>query len=164
MHAVPYPALCCGTHAGAHKGRGLGRNFLRHLRRTRALLHVVDASTPDPATDYYAVREELRMYNPEYCARPHVVALNKCDKEEVAGRQQEVVSTAWGGKMRNKHDLECMRAWHSKAAQGRAGPSTWSHVLPASLAGPHATCASCAATQSSPLRPLRRPLRMRREA
>jgi hypothetical protein len=39
---------------GAHTGRGLGRNFLRHLRRTRAILHVLDASSPDPATDYYA--------------------------------------------------------------------------------------------------------------
>jgi hypothetical protein len=43
--------------------------FLRHLRRTRAILHVVDASAADPATDYWAVREELRLYNPEYCKR-----------------------------------------------------------------------------------------------
>ena len=54
---------------GALQGRGLGRNFLRHLRRTRALLHVVDAAAEDPAGDYWAVREELRMYNPSYCAR-----------------------------------------------------------------------------------------------
>jgi ribosome-binding ATPase YchF (GTP1/OBG family) len=40
---------------GAHEGKGLGRMFLRHLRRTRALMHVVDASAEDPATDYYAV-------------------------------------------------------------------------------------------------------------
>ena len=53
--------------------------FLRHLRRTRSLLHVVDASVADPASDYRAVREELRMYNPEFCARPHVVVLNKID-------------------------------------------------------------------------------------
>ena len=57
------------TTCGALQGRGLGRNFLRHLRRTRALLHVVDASAEDPAGDYWAVREELRMYNPSYCAR-----------------------------------------------------------------------------------------------
>jgi GTP-binding protein len=43
--------------------------FLRHLRRTRIILHVVDASAADPATDYYAVREELRLYNPDYCRR-----------------------------------------------------------------------------------------------
>ncbi len=41
--------------AGAHTGRGLGRMFLRHLRRTRMLMHVVDCSMADPATDYYVV-------------------------------------------------------------------------------------------------------------
>lgn len=59
--------------------------FLRHLRRTRVVLHVVDASAADPATDYLAVREELRMYNPEYVTRPHVVALNKMDLEDAGG-------------------------------------------------------------------------------
>jgi hypothetical protein len=56
--------------------------FLRHLRRTRLLLQVVDASAEDPGTDYLAVREELRMYNPDYVTRPHVVALNKVDLED----------------------------------------------------------------------------------
>lgn len=46
----------------------------------------------DPATDYWAVREELRMYNPEYCARPHVVALNKMDLQDAAQLQEEIAS------------------------------------------------------------------------
>ncbi len=75
---------------GAHQGRGLGRMFLRHLRRTRVLLHVVDASAPDPSTDYWAVREELRMYNPDYVTRPHVVALNKMDLEDAGELRSEV--------------------------------------------------------------------------
>ena len=48
--------------SGAHKGKGLGRMFLRHLRRTTALLHVVDAAATDPATDYYAVRKGVRAF------------------------------------------------------------------------------------------------------
>ncbi|CAI5950382.1 unnamed protein product, partial [Closterium sp. NIES-65] len=58
---------------------GLGRMFLRHLRRTRVLLHVLDASAPDPIHDYVVLREELRMYNPEYTSRPHILVLNKID-------------------------------------------------------------------------------------
>jgi GTPase len=68
-----------GLIEGAYTGRGLGRMFLRHLARTRVVVHVVDAAADDPAADYWVVREELRMYNPEYCQRPCVVALNKMD-------------------------------------------------------------------------------------
>lgn len=84
------------TLAGAHQGRGLGRMFLRHLRRTRIILHVLDAAAVDPITDYYAVREELRLYNPEYCSRPHVVALNKMDLEDAAGLREEVSARGFG--------------------------------------------------------------------
>ena len=68
-----------GLIEGAHTGRGLGRMFLRHLARTRVVVHVLDAAAEDPAADYWVVREELRMFNPEYCSRPTVVVLNKMD-------------------------------------------------------------------------------------
>ncbi|KAG5613388.1 hypothetical protein H5410_024669 [Solanum commersonii] len=71
-----------GLIEGAHLGKGLGRNFLRHLRRTRLLVHVVDAAAEDPVGDYRTVKEELRMYNPEYLDRPYLVVLNKIDKPE----------------------------------------------------------------------------------
>ncbi|KAL6524726.1 hypothetical protein OROMI_030319, partial [Orobanche minor] len=71
-----------GLIQGAHLGKGLGRNFLRHLRRTRMLVHVVDASTDDPVRDYMTVKEELRMYNPDYLERPYIVVLNKIDVPE----------------------------------------------------------------------------------
>lgn len=58
-----------GLIEGAHKGRGLGRAFLRHLRRTRGMVVVVDASGEGPVGDYLCVREELRLYNPEYALR-----------------------------------------------------------------------------------------------
>lgn len=79
-----------GLISGAHKGRGLGRAFLRHLRRTRAMLVVVDASGQDPIGDYATVREELRLYNPEYVTRPHILALNKMDLEWAALRTEEI--------------------------------------------------------------------------
>lgn len=75
-----------GLIEGAHLGKGLGRNFLRHLRRTRMLVHVVDAATEDPIRDYRTVKEELRMYNPDYLERPHIVVLNKIDKPEAMER------------------------------------------------------------------------------
>ena len=81
-HDPTQPAVLAdlpGLIRGAHKGVGLGRAFLRHLRRTRAMVVVADASAADPVGDYLAVREELWLYNPEYCARPHVLALNKID-------------------------------------------------------------------------------------
>ena len=81
-HDPTQPAVLAdlpGLIRGAHKGVGLGRAFLRHLRRTRAMVVVADASAADPVGDYLAVREELWLYNPEYCERPHVLALNKID-------------------------------------------------------------------------------------
>lgn len=79
-----------GLIEGAHLGKGLGRNFLRHLRRTRVLVHVVDAAADDPVNDYRTVREELRMYNPEYLERPYVVVLNKIDIPEARDRLQSL--------------------------------------------------------------------------
>eukprot|EP00882_Tetradesmus_deserticola_P024133 GHRQ01026362.1.p1 GENE.GHRQ01026362.1~~GHRQ01026362.1.p1 ORF type:complete len:299 (+),score=149.20 GHRQ01026362.1:519-1415(+) len=87
---APVLADLPGLIEGAHKGVGLGRMFLRHLRRTRVLLHVVDGAAADPGTDYLAVREELRLYNPDYAARPHVVALNKMDLEDAGDLREEV--------------------------------------------------------------------------
>ncbi|XP_062099210.1 probable GTP-binding protein OBGC2 isoform X1 [Humulus lupulus] len=75
-----------GLIEGAHLGKGLGRNFLRHLRRTRVLVHVVDAATEDPVQDYRTVKEELRMYNPNYLERPYIVVLNKIDLPEARDR------------------------------------------------------------------------------
>ncbi|KAJ9567176.1 hypothetical protein OSB04_003142 [Centaurea solstitialis] len=80
-----------GLIEGAHLGKGLGRNFLRHLRRTRMLVHVVDASTQDPVYDYRTVKEELRMYNPEYLERPYLVVLNKIDIPEAMDRLPSLV-------------------------------------------------------------------------
>lgn len=75
-----------GLIKGAHLGKGLGRMFLRHLRRTRIVVHVVDASAEDPLQDYRVLCEELHMYNPDYLDRPHIVVLNKVDIPEAEAR------------------------------------------------------------------------------
>jgi GTP-binding protein len=71
-----------GIIEGAHEGAGLGLQFLRHVERTRVLLHVVDASGAsgrDPAADLLAVREEVRLSRPELLGRPQLVAASKRD-------------------------------------------------------------------------------------
>jgi GTP-binding protein len=71
-----------GIIEGAHEGSGLGLQFLRHVERTRALVHVVDASGTsgrDPVADLRAVREEVRHWDPALLARPQIVVAAKRD-------------------------------------------------------------------------------------
>ncbi len=71
-----------GIIEGAHEGAGLGLQFLRHVERTRVLLHVVDASGAggrDAVSDLLAVREEVRLARPELLERPQLVAASKRD-------------------------------------------------------------------------------------
>jgi len=62
----------------AHKGRGLGLQFLRHIERTKMLLFILDA-TRDPLSDFYALQKELSAYNPIILKKPHLIAINKID-------------------------------------------------------------------------------------
>lgn len=73
-----------GLIAGAHAGAGLGHEFLRHIERTRCLLHLVDASAPDPVEDYETLRHELVSYSAEVGKKPVLVAASKMDLEESA--------------------------------------------------------------------------------
>jgi GTP-binding protein len=71
-----------GIIAGAHQGAGLGLHFLRHVQRTRVLVHVVDASGTsgrDPVADLHAVRDEVRLWDETLLARPQIVAASKRD-------------------------------------------------------------------------------------
>ncbi len=71
-----------GLIEGAHTGAGLGHEFLRHIERTRVIIHVVDASGiegRDPLDDFEAICRELELYNPELLLRPQVIAGNKSD-------------------------------------------------------------------------------------
>jgi GTP-binding protein len=71
-----------GLIEGAHRGAGLGHRFLKHIQRTRVIVHVVDLATARPdgaAGDWKAIQAELEAYDPELVSRPQVVAANKID-------------------------------------------------------------------------------------
>ena len=71
-----------GLIEGAHRGLGLGHRFLRHLERTKVLVHVVDVSGGsgrDPVADLDTLRRELELFRPELADRPQLVAANKMD-------------------------------------------------------------------------------------
>lgn len=68
-----------GLIEGAAEGAGLGHEFLRHIERTRVLVHVVDAASDDPVRAYEVVRRELEAYALPLAERPEIVALNKID-------------------------------------------------------------------------------------
>jgi GTPase len=71
-----------GLIEGASRGLGLGEEFLRHIERTRLLVHVVDASRPDPLQDIATIDNELQSYGRGLEGRPQLVALNKIDLPE----------------------------------------------------------------------------------
>ncbi|MGE4357478.1 MAG: GTPase ObgE [Candidatus Omnitrophota bacterium] len=71
-----------GLIEGAHKGRGLGHRFLRHIERTKILLHLIDISQPqgrDAYSDYVNLNRELNLYNLELGKKPQIVVANKMD-------------------------------------------------------------------------------------
>ncbi|OZI42721.1 GTPase ObgE [Bordetella genomosp. 5] len=96
-----------GLIEGASEGAGLGHLFLRHLARTRVLLHLVDVSSQDPDTDPIdaavdgarAIVEELRRYDPELAAKPRWLVLNKLDmvQDPESARKRFCEAFEWNG-------------------------------------------------------------------
>jgi len=71
-----------GLIEGAHRGLGLGHQFLRHLERTKVLIHLVDVTSAtgrDPLDDFETIRKELELFDPKFAAKPQLVAANKID-------------------------------------------------------------------------------------
>ena len=83
-----------GLVEGAHAGAGLGLQFLRHVERCRALVHLVDPVAPGegrgPRKDYDALNRELALYSPELAKKPQVVAVTKMDLPEARARLAEL--------------------------------------------------------------------------
>lgn len=68
-----------GLMEGAHEGIGLGLDFLRHVERTRVIVHVLNGASPDPLGDFEAINQELTLFNPSLAQKPQLVVFNKMD-------------------------------------------------------------------------------------
>ena len=79
-----------GLIEGAHEGAGLGLDFLRHIERTRLLVHLIDGGNRDPWADMLAINRELSEYGQGLQGRQQIVAINKIDIAEVAERREEL--------------------------------------------------------------------------
>ncbi len=102
-----------GLIEGAAEGAGLGRSFLRHIERTRMLVHVIDISGSedrDPIEDYYAIRSELYDYSPALHALPQFVAANKMD---IPGAEENLE------RLREELQDEGVRVFAVSAATGK---------------------------------------------
>lgn len=82
-----------GLIEGASLGKGLGIDFLRHIERTRVLIHVLDGSQPDPMQDFHTINEELKAFGHGLIDKPQIVAYNKIDLPE-AKEQWRHIHTA----------------------------------------------------------------------
>ena len=98
-----------GLIAGAAQGAGLGHDFLRHIERTRLLIHLVDAGSEDPVEDLRVVEQELKAYGHGLVDRPRLLVLNKkelvqksdlpevlANLENASGRNVSCISAAMG--------------------------------------------------------------------
>jgi len=72
-----------GLIEGASHGAGLGHDFLRHVQRTRVLIHLLDGLSEDPIADYSQINTELSLFDPNLGKKPQIVALNKIDQPDV---------------------------------------------------------------------------------
>jgi GTP-binding protein len=86
-----------GLIEGAHRGLGLGHQFLRHLERTKVLVHLVDVSSAtgrDPVSDLDIIRQELQLFQPTLAAKPQIVAASKIDAVDDESRVIAVAKRA----------------------------------------------------------------------
>jgi GTP-binding protein len=79
-----------GLIEGAAQGAGLGHDFLRHIQRTRVLVHLLDGLSEDPVADYSQINSELSLFDPNLAKKPQLVALNKIDQPDVQERLADI--------------------------------------------------------------------------
>lgn len=79
-----------GLIEGAHMGVGLGDAFLRHVQRTKVLIHMIDGSAEDPLADYTQINNEMALFDPGLGRKQQIVVINKIDKPEVEERLEKL--------------------------------------------------------------------------
>lgn len=104
-----------GLIEGASEGIGLGHEFLKHIERTRVMIHMVDAASTegrDPIADIYAINKELEAYNPDLAKKPQVIAANKIDA--IYARDEDPVE-----KLRQEFEPQGIRVFAISAVSGK---------------------------------------------
>ncbi len=79
-----------GLIEGAAEGAGLGHDFLRHIQRTRVLIHMIDGQSEDPLADFSQINTELSLFDTKLGNKPQIVVLNKIDQPDVLERLKEI--------------------------------------------------------------------------
>ncbi len=82
-----------GLIEGAHEGAGLGHDFLRHIQRTRVLIHMIDGLSEDPLADFSQINSELSLFDTKLGKKPQIVVLNKIDQPEALERLKEITAS-----------------------------------------------------------------------
>ncbi|MCH7589142.1 MAG: Obg family GTPase CgtA, partial [Chloroflexi bacterium] len=79
-----------GLIEGAHQGIGLGSTFLRHIQRTRVLIHLIDGGAEDPMADFSQLNSELALFDRDLGNKPQIIAINKIDMPEIKESAQNL--------------------------------------------------------------------------
>ncbi len=82
-----------GLIEGAAEGAGLGHDFLRHIQRTRVLIHMIDGQSEDPLADFSQINTELSLFDTKLAKKPQIVVLNKIDQPDVLERLAEITAS-----------------------------------------------------------------------
>jgi len=82
-----------GLIEGAHEGTGLGFDFLKHIQRTRVIIHVLDGLSEDPLADFSQTNNELALFDDQLKNKPQIVVLNKMDQPEVKDKWKSIQKT-----------------------------------------------------------------------
>lgn len=94
-----------GLIEGAHMGVGLGHDFLRHIQRTRVLIHLLDGMADDPVLDFAQINTELALFDPHLAKKPQIVAVTKMDLPEVQQRFPKLLAALKKRGLKGENEL-----------------------------------------------------------